>query len=195
MMLALMMSPLDAYKTFLALKSHFTGDYDYFKYQGKISANSDSFERRKDKYQFYKLSKHQDPERYLLSNFVTGNLHWIGDLFNEESDAVYKEFVKRQESLTYNFQNELRNLLTSFDDNVIIKAGQHPQLLKLYLRKKVSIETLIILNDIFDFFPHWNKKIDDTIIWPEVYKKCVKYRPFLTFDIFKCKKIIREIFE
>lgn len=195
MMLAIKMTPFEAYVKFLALKNHFTGSYNYFKYQGKMPVSRDAFERRKDKYQFYRLSKHQDPERYLLSNFVNRNLQWVGDLFNEESDNAYKDFVKHQESLTYNFQSELGNLLTSFDDNVIIKDGQHPYLLKMYLRKKVSIETLIILNDIFNFFPYWNKKIEDTIIWPDIYKKCHNYKPFLTYDIFKCKKILRETFE
>lgn len=195
MMLAIKMTPFEAYKKFLALKNHFTGSYDYFKYQGKVSASSDSFERRKDKYHFYKLSKHKDPERYLISNFVNRDLQWIGELFNDESESTYIQYIKKIESLTYNFTNDLENLLTSFDENVIVKEGQHPYLLKLYLRKQVSIETLVILNDVFNFFPYWNKKIADTIIWPSVYKKCQKYKPFLQYDIFKCKKILREKFE
>lgn len=193
-MISLFMSPFEAYKKFLALKNHFGGSYDYFKYQGKVSASNDAFERRKDKYQFYKLSKHKDAEKFLISNFVARDLKWVGDLFSEEAEQVYTDWLKRQESLTYIFSNELKKLLTSFDDNLIIKEGQHPHLLKLYLRKEISIETLIILNDIFNFFPYWNKNIEDPVIWPGIYNKCLRYKPFIQYNVFKCRKALKETF-
>jgi hypothetical protein len=31
-------------------------------------------------------------------------------------------------------------------------------------------------------FVRWNKEIDDTIIWPDIYLSCQRYRPFVTFD-------------
>ena len=86
------MTPFESYKTFLAVKNHFTTDnYDYIKYNGKVGARQSSFETRKDKYQFYKLSKHKDPLKYLVANFVDGDLKWVGDLFNDESEKVYTE--------------------------------------------------------------------------------------------------------
>ncbi len=43
------MTPFESYKTFLAVKSHFTTDnYDYVKYNGKVTASASSFETRKD---------------------------------------------------------------------------------------------------------------------------------------------------
>ena len=45
----------DAYKTYLALKRHFTSDYDYFKYNGKVRAGVESFLKRNDKFFFRKL--------------------------------------------------------------------------------------------------------------------------------------------
>lgn len=189
------MTPFESYKTFLAVKNHFTTDsYDYIKYNGKVGARQSSFETRKDKYQFYKLSKHKDPLKYLVANFVDGDLKWVGDLFNDESEKVYAEWLKRQQSLSYIFEQDLNKLLTNFDDNVIVKNGQHPYLLKQYLRRQVSIETIIILNDILGFFGHWNKKIEDTVLWPSIYKKLSKYKPFFHYDAFKCRKILKEKF-
>jgi hypothetical protein len=190
----MIMNPFEAYQKFLALKQYFTSDYDYFKYQGKVSASKDSFERRKDKYHFYRLSKHQDVEKLLVANFIERELKWVGDVFDEEGQGIYSEWLRRQESLTYIFTNDLKKLLPKFDDNIIIKDGQHPVLLKLFLRKTISIETMVILNDIFDFFPYWNKTIEDPIIWPGIYKKCSKYRPFLQYNVFKCKQALRETF-
>jgi hypothetical protein len=188
------MTPFESYKTFLALKSHFTSDYDYVKYNGKVSASPHSFDTRKDKYHFYKLSKHKNPLHYLVANFVDGDLKWVGDLFNDESEKVYADWLKRQQSLTYIFEQDLNKLLTSFDDNVIVKNGQHPYLLKQYLRRQISIETIIILNDILGFFGHWNKKIDDQVLWPTIHKKLMKYKPFFHYDMFKCRKILKDKF-
>jgi hypothetical protein len=189
------MTPFESYKTFLAVKSHFTSDsYDYVKYNGKVNASSTSFETRKDKYQFYKLSKHKNPLQYLVANFVDGDLKWIGDLFDDKSEKVYADWLKRQQSISYIFEQDLNKLLTLFDDNVIVKNGQHPYLLKQYLRREISIETIIILNDILGFFGHWNKKIEDGVLWPSIYKKLSKYKPFFHYDMFKCRKILKDKF-
>jgi len=189
------MSPFESYTTFLALKNHFTTDsYDYIKYNGKVGAKPSSFDVRKDKYQFYKLSKHKDPLKYLVANFVDGDLKWIGDLFSDDSEKVYNEWLKRQQSLSYIFEQDMKKLCTNFNDNVIVKNGQHPYLLKQYLRREISIETVIILNDIFGFFGHWNKKIEDTVLWPSIHKKLLKYKPFFHYDVFRCRKIVKDVF-
>ena len=55
-----------AFAMWNALKLHFTSDsYDYFKYNGKTNVSKQSFTTRKDKYQFYKLSR-----KYSLEDFI-----------------------------------------------------------------------------------------------------------------------------
>ena len=52
------MTAFDCYKTYLAIKQHFTQPaYDYFRYYGATSASMTSFNRRKDKYFFEKMSR------------------------------------------------------------------------------------------------------------------------------------------
>lgn len=190
--MGLAVTPFEAYRTYLALKQHFTkSSYDFFKYNGKVNVQQSSFEVRKDKYQFYKLSKHKDPINYLVSNFVYNDIKWVGDLFSEPSKDTYVNWQKYQQSITYNFTNELNKLLTKFNDNFIVTNGQHPYLLKLYKTGEVSLETLIILDDILGFSKHWNKQIEDTILWPSIYQKMVKYRPFISYDKFKCRKVLK----
>ena len=47
------MTGFECYKTYLALKHHFTNQsYDYFKYNGKTKANEQTFKTRKDRYFF-----------------------------------------------------------------------------------------------------------------------------------------------
>lgn len=188
------MTPFEAYKLFLAVKMHFTTpSYDMVKYNSKVNANFNSFAKRRDKYQFAKLAKHKDPLNYLVANFVDGNNKWVGELFSDEADVVYTNWLKRQQSLTYMVTNEINLLEDDLMDHFKVKDGQHPKLLVMYKRGSIHIETLTILNDILQFFPIWDKKINDTVIWPSIRDKCLKYNILLHYDKAKIKSIVREL--
>ena len=189
------MDAFGAYKTYLALKSHFHNNtYDYFKYNGRTRASVKTFDNRRDKYFFHKLSKRDDCLHFLVSNFLEGDC-WVGDLVNEQSaEKTYRAWKKRIESLTYIFKNDLDKLDFNFNKNFEVIDGQHPLLLKLYLRKQVSPETVLILNDLVSFFKMWNKKITDTVIWPNEYQKLKKYRPFFTIDLEHYRNIVLDFF-
>ena len=101
------MTPFESYKLYTAIKNHFTTEsYDFFKYNGKVRASESSFETRKDKYMFYKLSKHKDPLNFLVANLSENQKLWVGDLFSNDNQTRYNDFIKRRESLTYLFQND-----------------------------------------------------------------------------------------
>ena len=183
------MQAVDVYIMYCALKAHFgKGDYDYIKYVGKSSATKDSFWKRTDRIFFVKISgKYKKKDvilDYLVSNFVCNTAGWLGD-FNDDN---YNEWKKRTQSMSYNFKQELErigkvNLLG-------IKGGQHPRLLKEYLGKRVSIETLVILDDISNFTKIWNKKLENDVVWPKVKKLMFNYKKFLTYDKKKCTIIL-----
>ena len=73
----------DVYKTYLAIKLHFTTTaYDYHKYNGKVNASLEQFTRRNDRYFFYKLSNRYAKDSivdYFVSNFASNNKKWIGN--------------------------------------------------------------------------------------------------------------------
>ena len=53
----------DAYCLYLAINNHFHSEsYDFFKYNGKVSAKLESFMKRKDKYHFAKLARKYNGE-------------------------------------------------------------------------------------------------------------------------------------
>ena len=81
------MSAFEAYKEYIALKNHFTkADYDYIKYNGKTGLKYTSFEKRKDKVFFEKLSKIENVCDFLVANFSIdpstprGWCHLVGQL-------------------------------------------------------------------------------------------------------------------
>lgn len=190
------MDGFKAYKTYLALKSHFGNkNYDYFKYNGRSRASQQTFDKRNDKYFFHKLSNHRDVINFLVANFLEGNVNWIGDMVNEEAaEKTYRAWKKRIDSLSYNFTNDLDKLDDDYNTNLTVIEGQHPLLLKLFLRKEISSETILILNDITPFFSCWNRRIEDKIIWPATHLKLKKYRPFFTIDLDKYKQIVLKRF-
>ena len=47
----------DVFKVYLAVKLHFTSNYNYFDYDGKVNCKLETFTKRNDSYFFHKLSK------------------------------------------------------------------------------------------------------------------------------------------
>ena len=62
----MMYGGFDVFKTYLAVKNHFTSDYDYHKYGGRVTAKLESFTKRSDRYFFHKLSKDMLSEIYWI---------------------------------------------------------------------------------------------------------------------------------
>ena len=192
-------TPYETYQTYLSMKSHFTNPkYDFFKYGGKSRATVSSFNKRKDKYWFEKTSrKYSDQEilDFLLSNFITANNPqnlWIGEIINS-GERNYSEWMKRQQSLTYLFKEQLEGLLSEKKlDEVFDCSKGHPPILKKYLGGDLSLETLIILEKIFSFVKNFDKTIKDPV-WETVSLKIKKYIPFININMVYYKKILREI--
>jgi len=188
--------PYEVYIKYLALKSHFSDlNYDYFKYNGKVKAWRSTFDTRKDKYFFYKLSKKKDPIEYLVANFIGSNDFYIGNIRADESDQIYMDYKKRKESLSYIFKSDLSKMKENFNDNIVVPDNEHPYLLRLYMRGDISLETLTLINKCVNIFDYWDKELKDDIMWPDIKLKAVKYDPFMSVDINKYREIILSNFK
>ena len=186
------MTEFDAYRQFLALKLHFTStSYDYFKYNGKHNASMESFDKRTDKRFFKRLvRKNINIVEYYVANLVDGK-EWISQF----DDKVWKEWVSRNQSIEYNFINDAEKLLTNVSEfDIIFKCdkGNHPKLIKAYLGKKISLETMVILEKLLHYRQRFDKEIDETYIWPMVSRLIEKYEPFVRVDMDKCKHMLVE---
>ena len=191
------MTPIESYREYLLLKNHFSNkDYDYFKYQGKSKKLSvDSFNKRKDKFFFEKLAKHNDVHGFILSNIVEKENCWIRDLVSsDEHEKIYKKWLKTQQSLSYVFKQEIGKLNEKFNENFIVPSNGHPLLLKKYLSKEISLETLCLLLELSGAKNVWNKKMEYDIIWDNLKIKIEKYTPFIKTDMDKMRKICLDFF-
>jgi hypothetical protein len=193
------MTSFDVYKTYLALKNHFgKSNYDYFKYAGKSRASVASFEKRKDKYWFERLSRQKNDDEikeFFVANLVEANdpnSVWIGNVIRA-GDIYYNEWQKRQQSLKYLFTQQSEEMLSERNLEQLFDCSKgHPPILKMFLSGKINIETLVIWDKIFLFGNNFDKKLLDPV-WELVSLKIQKYSPFIRVDIFDYKKIIKKI--
>ena len=193
-------TPFDTYKSYLGLKNHFTKKtYDYHKYCGKSRATLQSFYKRKDRFFFEKLSRQKDDSEvidFFVSNFVTCDdpqTLWIGEIM-QNGEGNYTQWKKKVQSLSYVFREEVESIFNqkNFDRMFEIEGSKHPLLVKEHLQKNISLETMIILNRILGFKNNFDKKLKDPV-WEFLSMRMDKYDPFIHIDVFKFKKILKQI--
>ena len=191
--------PFDCYKTYIAMKSHFTKDsYDYQRYGNRFPRMKvTSFYKRKDRFFFEKMSRDfpdKEIEEFFIANFISGTdpaSVYMADII-KNGRQTYKEWQKRNQSLSYIFSDEIERVFSGCDfDSYFINKGQHPKILKEYLKKNISIETLVILDMILGFAKEFDKKLVDPI-WSTVSLKMKKYKSFLNISVPRYKKILKE---
>ena len=192
------LDPLNCYKTYLAIKNHFTNKtYNYFTYNGKVRANIQSFYKRKDRFYFEKMSRQKSDEEivnFFVSNFAScedPQSLWIGEII-KDGEVNYKNWMRKTQSLSYIFKDEVSIFNSkNFDEMFKIEGNRHPKILKEYLQKKISLESMIILNNIIEYKKQFDKKLQDPV-WEFVSMRIEKYTPFLHIDENKFKLILKE---
>lgn len=188
----------DSFVLYMGVKLHFhSKGYDFVKYNGKVkTANMNSFMKRKDKYHFAKLFRKYKHE---LKDFFVANLsirdQWVGDLLEDSADRVYTDWKKRNQRLFYTFETEISDLLLTYNIQELLEVedGRHPVLLRRYMSRKISLETISIMDEIIGFTKDWDKLIVEKVIYPDVHLKIQKYQSFLNYDFAKYKQRLIEL--
>ena len=190
------MDPFEVYKLYNALKLHFEQDsYDAIKYNFKSNVTPQSFFKRKDKYFFAKIGKNQkDIQNFFVFNFIE-DMKYIGDMMDIEGQQNYTKHKKIHESLTREYEKDINNIDTSFDDLLVVNnINTPPKIIEMWMEEEVSLETVVILDSLTDFVYWEGKKITETLFWPDVSRKIIKYSPFVNFSKEKCLDIIKKRF-
>ena len=186
-----------AYLLFLALRTHFDKDkYDFFQMNGKLRANRESYEKRQDKSIFAKFAKEYNTTQ--LRDFYIANIledrHYIADFLDDRAKDEYNNYTRRRQSLSYICTDDMVRI---FDEGLsvpfIVSNNSYPSIILLFLRREVSLETMVILDDYLGYTNKFDAFYEDDVIWPKISKKISKYRPFLQYDKVKMKDILKGI--
>lgn len=192
------MTGYDFYRLYNAIKLHFsTEKYNFFTFDGQIRISQEAFERRKDKYVFHKLSrmyKEDEAVSFLVANFVNDNADWSRKLVWDDAANIYFNWKKTTESMRETFKNDVARVVpdrSQFNKLFEVENGQLPQLFLLFQQKEITIESMVIMNNILGFIRIWDKKIQDDIIYPKYSLKIRKYGSFLNVDVNKYKLLLK----
>ena len=190
------MDGYSAFKLHHAINLHFNGTYDCFKYNFKTNITEKTYWKRPDKFQLTKIGKRfknrDDIILYFAAHQVAGN-KYSGDMIRDEN--TYTQFLKRIDSISYLFKNELEGISDNGFDTLLEIEETYPKIIHHYLEDMVSLETVCIVNRLTGFIEKANLKISESILWPDLYKKISKYQSFLKVDDSKMRKIILDVFK
>lgn len=177
------MDSLQVYQLYLSLRLHFTRpDFDITKSRKGVKVSREAFLKRKDLFALRKLAETKTKTEiidFLVANFVSGN-QW-GGVFDTEANEVYAEWQTRMQKLGYTFKQDIQTLYADGDPFEVID-GQHPKVLKLYLGKKISLESIAILAKIGIIENTDYSSLSNDFIWNDFVHLVKKYKPFVKID-------------
>jgi hypothetical protein len=181
------------YKTFIAIKNHFTMDsYNYVKYHGKVNAKVESFLKRKDRMFFarlgMKIASEEELRDHIVGNMVYGSTGlqidpgkvWVGNLTTDIARSRALDYMAKKQSLDYFVKKDL----TTVAEYVRMKEqsgakSDLPLLLALYYDGSIMSETLIILDKCTGgmLFETWSQSenLADDPLWAKTKKFLTKY--------------------
>ena len=198
------MTGLDCYRTYLAMKQHFTNPkFDFFQYDGKVKASEKKYQERTDFYFFETMARKltdQEVKEYLLAGFIASDdptKVWIGDIKRSGKDW-WLAWQKQRQSEHYLVDQDLDRLVQHLEETGdsfvdLFEAVGHPPLLRQYIQRRISLDTLIIMDMVLGFMKQWDKKYRDPL-WETLSFKVRKYRPFLSINKTKYVKLMKEKF-
>ena len=190
------MQPFAAYLLYNALKFHFAGSYDYFKYEGKLPhlatrAKEEQFLRNRQKFFFATLGRHEDPEGLCVSNMIRKPKIYVADLLQPAAQDVWLAWQRRNQSLSYTFSQELKKL--DADQLLKLKPSGMPYLLDRYIAGEISPETVVIIDSFGKVLDGWSQ-LDHPLI-QQYIPSLLKYRPFIKFDKSRAKAALKQLAE
>jgi hypothetical protein len=191
----------DFYKIYQPLNLHFTGNYDIFKYGGKVrTVTYDAFMDRRDRGLFDswagRFHSKDKAGKFCIANFVYNVKTWLYE-GKEQADEAALKWQRIRDAQTKVLDDDLKSMAgyveagTVPDWNSFFKftsKGNIPPLLQLELHGRISKESCIGLDSLVPIFSTWLPKLRaDPLAEAEVIL-LTKYRPFVTID----KQVVKQ---
>ena len=181
------MNGFKVYRYYIALKLHFTtAKFNVFVNRGHVKGSYDKFIMRNDRMLFERLAKQYPTDKeciqFLAANFMYGNPNMI----YEQNDAVanYKEFQRRRQSMTHVFTNDL-NIITNSGAQYDFSGSKIPDVLQLLLSKRITLETMVILNDFDGIVDKMKQNSAIALLMENELLLIEKSKGFVRYDSYK----------
>ena len=174
------MNGYQTYQIFQSLKLHFTTDYDAVKYNYKTAVRQDTFERRRDRYFFEKLSRRFNKEKlihYFTANLIHNPKVWIGDMKEE----IYNDYIARYDKLTYMVTQDMKLMAEkgyTFDQICSTSDNNSTNPLLESLRSdEIHLESVVLVDILVNFLKKLKRDLNDPLgINTELIDLLLKYK-------------------
>ena len=167
----------EAYKLYLALQRHFSTNYDFEKYNGKVNVSKEAYSKRNDMYSFEKLVKIMPDENltdFYIAHFLDNPKCWIRNM----SKMSYEPYKSKMKNFVTLFKEDMY-LLKEYNPVELMEVGNDiPTIHQLAISKKINLETLITMDQFFPFIDEHSEKVKVPFVFPDHIKLLQNYRTF-----------------
>ena len=167
----------ECYKMYLALQRHFSTSYDFHKYNGKVNASTESYQKRNDMFSFEKLSRVVLPEDrldFFICHFLDNPKCWIRSM----SKSNYEIYKAKMKNFPNKFKEDLEYISTYNPSELMEVKNEIPLIHKLFINKKIDVESIIAIDKFFPFTDRHDENVKLPIVWPDHIDMLKNYRPF-----------------
>ena len=191
--------PLQAYRRYIGMKLLFEGKYpNARKYGFKSAATAKSFDRRRDRYYFEKMSQqiaNKDQPVYFAAQFLDGET-WIGNMFGDEANNRYLKLSGEIDRSDYLFKRDMKACLESesFIHSFVQGANsQYPSIINLLVNEEISYVSAGHLYNITKFLDVMTAA--DQVFLPNIKDKIMAMAEVLETPIKEYQQTFVEILE
>ena len=171
------------YMMYLALQRHFSSNYDFFQYNGKVRVQRRAYENRSDMYAFEKLAKiikAEDRLYFFVAHFIENPKEWIKNM----SKSKFDEFNAKYKNLPARFRNDMELIKMKGPSRVLsVDQTEIPLIHKMVLSEDIAAETVVLLDRIFPFMEKHKAEVTVPFVWEEYVIKMKNYSPFVNLRV------------
>jgi hypothetical protein len=185
-----------AYKYYMAVRLHFTqAKYNVFVNRGHVKGTYQQFANRNDARLFERIARNYTNDKeciqYFASNFMYGNTNVVYD--EELGRSNYKEYIRRKQSITRVFADDL-GTMEHLGIHYEFSGNKIPDVLQLMMSKKITLETVSILNDMDGIVDRMKETALSLVLGDELMR-IEKSKGFVKYDSYKVMSPYQQFLE
>lgn len=190
---------LSVYRLYLMVKGHFNGRFDCIKYKWTMRIPTKTYEKRRDKYFFERLSEKYtlgELYRIFVANMIANPDAWVGEISGADALQFYRQHQGKLDRASYIFKEDIENLKyfcqkkeIQFKDLFDDTNGQ-PLIFKMLQQEIISYETFLLIESAGRFIGRMNTSLADDIVWIEYRKRIEGYQKLLNIDNATARQIL-----
>ncbi len=184
------MNGFKVFKYYTAIRLHFTDSkFNVFVNKGHLRGSVDKFNSRNDRFLFEKVARMHPTDKeciqFIAANFMYDNPEVVYEL--PTAEANYKEYVRRRQSMTRVFTEDLHTIATSgarYDQGEF--SGQKiPDVVQLYLARRITLETMVILDSMDSIVSKMRRGNHISLLLGDDLRRVEKSAGFVKYDSYK----------